>query len=224
MGLSNYEKLFDFFVDYSKEKLKRPFDMEKHQTLLSNVAKCGKNMNFFEKVIKMGANVNWTNDTGATALMTACKSGNYEMCSRLIELGASQNRHQYTTLLYLCRSGNDNVDILELLLANGADIQQSTRDGSNALHFAARSASVNIVKKLLEIGISVNSVNACSQTPLHSVLNYSGTEKDILVVVKTLVEAGADVNAKNVSGITPLEHASKIISLRKVFKYLNSLQ
>ena len=83
------------------------------------------------------------------------------MCSRLIELGADINARddcKYSALHYFVK-GDDNVDILHLLLQNEVDIYSTTNDDHNALHLAARSVSLKIVKELLHIGIDPNSLN-----------------------------------------------------------------
>ena len=115
------------------------------------------------------------------------------MCSRLIELGASINavdNEQYTALHYLCRSGNDKVDILgELLLANGADTGKIYKGWFKcAYHLAARSVSVNIVKKLLEIGINPNPLNMNLETHYILVFHYENIKKNIFGVVKALLK------------------------------------
>ena len=156
--------------------------------------------------------------------MDACSSGNYEMCSRLIELGADINARddcKYSALHYLCKKGDDNVDILHLLLQNEVDIYSTTNDDHNALHLAARSVSLKIVKELLNIGIDPNSLNTKFETPLHSVLSYwqTGNEAKVLEIVKVLVEAGARIDAENEDDETPLT-AAKCLKFRKVARFL----
>ena len=225
-GLYNREKLFDFFVQYCENILNEPLKLKQHKTLLIAVSKCGKNLEFFEKVIRMGADINWVDKKGFTALMGACSSGNYEMCRRLIELGANVNaadNDHYTALHHLCEKGGDNVNILELLLENGADFNQTTIREDHALHFAAKHFFLNTVKKLLFVGSDPNCINFSCETPLYSLLHYRREEKhDILPIVKELVEAGADFNAEFINGESPLSIANKHIKFRNVAKYLNN--
>ena len=222
--LYNREKVFDYFVDYYKNVLNKPLELEKNKNILISIANTGSNLNFLQKVLDKGANVNWSNIFGFSALMGACSSGNYEICSRLIELGADINAlddWKYSALHYLCKKGDDNVDILRLLLQNGADIYSTTNDDSNSLHLAARSVSLKIVKELLLIGFDPNLLNTKFETPLHSVLSYgqTGNETKVLEVVKVLVEAGARIDAENEDDVTPLT-AAKCLKFRKVARYL----
>lgn len=210
-GLYNREKVFDFLIDYSLNVRRKPLDLKKH-SVLSSIAKCGKNMLFFEKIIGMGVDVNWVYNDFCTALMSACTSGNLEMCARLIELGADVNLRRsdgyYPTLFYLCKYGKDNVELLEFLIEHGADVNL-TGHGMNVLHLASRSLCLNIVKKLLEIGLDPNSIvySYPRNTALHLVLDNRCSKDEILAVAKALIEAGADVDAENCQGKTPLDLA-----------------
>lgn len=143
-------------------------------------------MGFFEKVVKMGADVNWVGFWDRTTLMEASRSGNYEMCRRLIKLGANINAadHNHSTALhFLCFKDNDSVDILELLLKNGADVHHTSNDQKNVLHFAAETGSLRILKRLLELGLDPNCVANDLMTPLHFLLgsNWGTDENDCLL-------------------------------------------
>ena len=235
-GLYDREKVFDFFIDYSRNVLKKPLKIEDHKTLLVSIAKCGKNLKFFEKVIGMSADVNWADNQGFTALMGACQSRNFEMCRKLIELGANVNAahtDKSTALHYLLsKNSDDNVDILDLLLENGADINMTAPYNYTALHFAAGAGALKSVKKLLSAGINPNCVDSRLVTPLHLLLVcLNKDENDILLVVKELVEAGADIHAKcrksdfnmDLNSKTPFSIVSGSIRLRKVAEYFDSL-
>ena len=233
-GLYNHEKLFDFFVNYCRNVLKKSFKVKKHKNILISIAKCGKNLQFFEKIIEMGADVNWTDGEGCSALMAACSSGNFEMCSRLIELGADINavdNEQYTVLYHLFEGKSDSVQILDLLVGNGADVHYTAQGGVNALIDAALFGRLNIVKKLLAMGFDPNSNDDYLQTPLHA-LTLSVLEDDvndfdddvILAVAKVLVEAGAEIFAADDKGSTPHSIATNNLKLRKIVKYFNEIE
>lgn len=228
-GLYNFEKLFDFFVNYSKVGLRTPFKSEFHRYILISIARCGNNLNFFEKVVKMDANVNWADSKGFTALMEASLSGNYEMCCRLIELGANvnavDNELRFSAVQHVCDRGNDNVKILELLLSKGANAYVKSSTGETLLHLACRRGYVNTVMKLLSIGIYPNCFNSNEETPLHLILtcDSTGTEELILSAVESLIEAGADINLKDCNQITPLIIAKNHLNLRKVADFFNKL-
>lgn len=91
----------------------------------------------------------------------------------------------------------------QILLANGADINE--RDGTlwTALHHACMDAQTESVRFLLQNGASVTAVDSFGSTPLHCAC-YSGD----LESVKMLVAAGAPLNATCSQGWTPLHYAS----------------
>ena len=106
------KKLFDFFVNYSKVGLRTPFKSEFHRYILISIARCVENnLNIFEKSRQNGCKCKLADSKGFTALW-ASLSGNYEMCCRLIELGANVNAvdNELVFLQYsMCDRSNDNV-------------------------------------------------------------------------------------------------------------------
>lgn len=229
-GYCNREKMFDFYLEYFENVLNKPLKLKKHQ-VLSCITMRGTNLEFFERIIAMGADVNWASRIGYTALMGACSSGNYEMCLRLIQLGADVNARDFgnldeymdsSPLFNLCRDGSDNVNILELLLEHQVDISQLSENADNSLHIAARSGSLNIVKKLISIGFDPNSVRSDRQTPLHLALNSDNADVRFQIV-RALVEAGADIHAVCEYGFTPLSYSSRLFET-DIMEYFNSLE
>lgn len=91
----------------------------------------------------------------------------------------------------------------QILLANGADINE--RDGSlwTALHHACMDAQTESVRFLLQNNASVTAVDSFGSMPLHCAC-YSGD----LESVKMLVAAGAPLGATCSQGWTPLHYAS----------------
>ena len=224
------ERMFDLFVDYSENVLKKPFRMKNHKSLLISIARRGENMGFFEKVIRLGANVNWIGhwgDSGFTALMAACYSNNYGMCARLIELGADVNAidgfEQYTAFHYACERSQDNIEMVEILIENGADIHALAIHRVTALHMAVESCNLKIVKKLLSIGFDPNCVNVDLHTPLHYIFHSDHGENLMLEVAKALVDSGANIYAEDEDGETPFDIADGNIKYRKLAEYFNSL-
>lgn len=110
-----------------------------------------------------------------------------------------------------------------------------TVHGSSALHFAARDGDMLKIRKLINLGASVNEQNMRGETPLHwacsssdvatiSFLLSKGAFVDIqdqdgntplhwacedenIKIIKNLIAAGADVEAENYEFELPIEYA-----------------
>lgn len=83
----------------------------------------------------------------------------------------------------------DTCDFAESDLS---DINASSTDGDNALHFFARSGDLASSKRLIEAGIDVNKAGDLGYTPLHIACMNGNFE-----MVRLLVNAGADLFALN---------------------------
>jgi len=105
------------------------------------------------------------------------------------------------TLLYFA-SGIGFINVVEELLARGADLHKANEDGCTPLFSAARNGHVSLVVFFLDHGANVNQLSNNGLSALHfaAALGY-------IDVVKVLLERGADVNHVTNSGDTPLYKA-----------------
>jgi ankyrin repeat protein len=95
-----------------------------------------------------------------------------------------------------------------------ADINIRDANNNTALHLAAESGSLDIIKLLLDKGVSVNLTNRDDSTPLHVSAKFGHLE-----ATKALFERGAAVDSTNKYGDTPLmisAHKGKL----ETFRYL----
>jgi ankyrin repeat protein len=96
-------------------------------------------------------------------------------------------------------------DLIELLLAKGANLNAKTKYGETSLYSAASSGNKDLVEFLLTKGANANgNVGDDGQTVLHKVI-WEFREKDL---VELLLAKGANVHAKNRIGFTPLHLAA----------------
>jgi ankyrin repeat protein len=111
------------------------------------------NADMMELLLARGADPNRTGPGGATALMWAAPD--IEKMRRLIDHGAVVNARSETerTALLVAASYPGTVNVLGLLLDHGADLRAEDRGGSTALTLAIRSASVDVVRFLVEKGL-----------------------------------------------------------------------
>ena len=92
----------------------------------------------------------------------------------------------------------DNIEIIELLLANGADVNAKMEGDVTPLILSIFKKDKRIVELLLANGADVNAKMEGGITLLH--VAYLEGNKEI---IKLLIANGADVNAKDENGLTP---------------------
>ncbi len=103
--------------------------------------------------------------------------------------------------------GDDKAEILDFLLAHGADPNLSATIAGmemTPLDVAVTSGHAGAVKKLLEHGAKTEKELMFNQTAL-----FSAVKNGSLVIVQSLVDHGADANHKDMMGDTPLSLAEK---------------
>jgi len=102
---------------------------------------------------------------------------------------------------------NGHKDVVEFLIAKGADMNARITVGMNTgctpLHKAASAGQKDIVEILIANGADVNAVANDGETPLHEAATWG--HKD---VVELLVVKGADLKSRNNYGTTPLRKAA----------------
>ncbi len=142
-------------------------------------------------------------EKGQTPLMRAVIKVDIVEVRRLIALGADVNtksKNDWTALMYGSQWGL--LEIVEVLLNAGADINAKLENGKNALAIAITSQSFlfdingatieghsDVVEVLLKRGANANERNAFGDTALIAAASQGDVE-----TVKHLINAGADVN------------------------------
>ncbi|PWF94104.1 ankyrin repeat domain-containing protein [Spiroplasma poulsonii] len=126
------------------------------------------------------------------------------------ELINSVYKNNYTALALAVL--NNHIDIVKLLIENGAEINFGVTTwvnyvknaNSTPLILASQNGHTEIVKLLIENGAEINHKNQFGNTPLILASQNGHTE-----IVKLLIENGAKINHKNQFGNTPLILASQ---------------
>ena len=109
---------------------------------------------------------------------------------------ADERRAEGVTALWTAAYSN-HLDVVKLLVLNGADPNHATRSSSTPLRTSCFHGWSNVIMCLINYGADVNSANSQGSTSLMAAA-YNG-HKDIVTV---LVNKDADLNARDKQGET----------------------
>lgn len=105
--------------------------------------------------IAQGIDIESVDEELWTALSWAVNQGHFNVSKILIEAGANVNHkdaEEETVLMVAIQSEETNLELLDLLLENGADIEAQDNIGWTVLSHAVNMDDVEIAKFLLEKG------------------------------------------------------------------------
>ena len=139
------------------------------------LAACDANLKKLTGLLGRGANANATGVQGNSALTSV------EACEE--------------------RDEPTRVQLIELLIANGAAVNHQDDGGRTALMYAARNGDTHAANALLRNGALVNLADNDGETALMKAAAYSCNEE----TVRALLSAGADLNAKDHKGRNALD-------------------
>ena len=157
-------------------------------------------------LLSRGVDVNVKDNRGYTALAHALEARYPEVEEALLnrpELNPNVGGllERPVLLAYVWR---DNKKATKRLLALGADVKLQDKDGDTALHGAAETGNVEIMRLLLDKGADPNAKNKQGGTPLMWAAVFGNDAATWL-----LLSRGADASLKDNDGITALEWASR---------------
>jgi ankyrin repeat protein len=163
-----------------------------------------------ERLLEEGAAVDATDEHGRTALVAAAYGNHVAVAEALIHAGAdvnAQDTTQQSAFLIATSEVGDDPRLLELTLANGADLDaKDSYDGTGLIRAADR-GYLRIVRRLLETDIDVDHVNRLGWTALLEAVILGGGDAVHTEVVRVLVDAGVDTEIGDQNGDTALGHA-----------------
>lgn len=186
-------------------------------------------------LLEAGADVNAQDDEGKTPLMIAEAEGSLEIMKLLLTAGADPNlidaegkavlRHAVSSIYgyqetfkkdepddktWARKTIEDHINIVKLLLDNGADVNQSDNNGITALMFASVGDDVNLVKILIEAGADLNLKNINGYTALMLAEKNNKTE-----IAQILRGFQGDNNVENIK-----DESNKSETIRATFVIL----
>jgi len=140
----------------------------------------------------------------ASSLNELIKKGSLDSIEKKIKKGANVNEYKYYRTPLTCAINERNIEIVKLLLENGADANKKDKDGDIPITCAINKRDIEIVKLLLENGADANKEVKKGNTPL-----IYAVRKGDIEILKYLIKNGADVNATNKYGVSILFIALK---------------
>ncbi|MDD9900406.1 MAG: ankyrin repeat domain-containing protein [Alphaproteobacteria bacterium] len=130
------------------------------------------NAGVVKNLVALGADPDFKNHAGRTAMIRAVRSGAVGAVQALLDVKVDVNacdNHKKTALMHAaCVAGNSLV--IDLLLEAAADLEMKNRSGRTALYYATKDSYVT--KKLLEAGANMDVRDVADLT----VLEYASDE------------------------------------------------
>ncbi|RZC41339.1 Ankyrin repeat domain containing protein [Asbolus verrucosus] len=178
---------------------------EDDETPLIHAVK-NKDIDIVNYLIKMGADVNKSTEPDETPLWTAIENEHTAVLEILLMNGAEEtfDYEGFSPLTYCISNGKP--EMLECLLRNGVDVNESDELEQIPLLLAVKCKNLEMIGSLLDHG-----AESTIQSALLRAIEYEDSPMMML-----LIERGADVNFKPATGCTPLTKAATVRNYRIV--------
>ena len=176
---------------------------EKNINLLYSASSgfCGKIIS----LLRDGANINYKNDEGATALHYSVASGFMNASEIILILGGdpdAKDMNGCTPLSIAVR--NDNLDLAQLLIQYTAGTSVADSRGMVPLHLAVKNGSFYMTDMLLYYGADPDLTDKKGNTPLMYAVSDQDSE-----IADLLLQSGANPNIGDRDGLTPFMSAAQ---------------
>jgi ankyrin repeat protein len=159
-----------------------------------------------EILVQRGASIAAVDSLGHTLLMAAAAVGHKAAAEWLLQHGAAVNAATNDGVTALHRASateiDDDATMLELLLANGADLHKHSNNGSTSLDAAALFGNVQCAKVLVAAGADVNLADRRGTTSLHMAVDRRHS-----AVAQLLLELAATAVMNSIL-LRPCEHGA----------------
>lgn len=204
--------LFACFVSCLQARQAEPRTYEQSRTALMRAAERGS-LRAVRLLLKKRADVNAKDTFGRTALMLAAAGGHLNVVKALLAAGADANAKgatfhfgDYSVLIAALRPENKSwLQVVDALIANGAEVNPTGGFGRFPLSYAAEKRSVLMIDALLARGAEVNFRNPAGVTALMVASGSLSPE-----TVGYLLARGADAKARTEGGETALTLAQQV--------------
>ena len=200
--------IFEMIINHQPILMKEEDIAFTFEQSLLQAAQAGHN-NDVIILLELGANVDYQNEEGKTALMLAISGGHEHIIQTLIAAGTNVNIQDYcgnTPLVIGLNfpSSNSHIQVVKLLLKENADPNLQNQNGETALMVASQQNHFKVVELLLKERANPNLQNQEGLTAL-----MFASQNGHYQVVKLLLKEIADPNLQDQDGWTALIFASQ---------------
>jgi ankyrin repeat protein len=118
---------------------------------------------------------------------------------------------EISPLFYAIRK-HASLEMIKLLLDNGADLMETDSDGISALDMAIKFKRKDIIQFCIDKGFDINSTKRKSGIkPVMLAACFSDTE-----IMQMLLDAGGEINAVDNAGMSPKDYAKKLGQVKMI--------
>lgn len=153
-------------------------------------------------LLDAGADINYRNDRGETALMTCSIRGTTELLTLLLERGSDVHAvddNGHTVLGKVISRPTDTEPLTRLCIVKGASIHQPGYNGQTPLAYAVIYNRVDVARLLLDMGADVDAPDHEGKTPFIMAVKRGSVE-----LAQILAAGGADAGLKDAEGYDAL--------------------
>jgi ankyrin repeat protein len=182
-------------------------DRTEHVTALHLAAKLD-NPEIMKILLGECVKVNAAMTNGSTPLFVAAYYGKAENVDLLLKkkanIALAKNNPHRLSLLYVAAM-NGHLNVVNILLKQGVDINETCLYGRTALYAAVKRGHLAVAKRLLEQGANPNIANASGRSPLHIAAKRPDAE-----MTRLLLSCNANPDMELIrSGFTPMVLAQR---------------
>ena len=123
----------------------------------------------------------------------------------------------FTFLMYAVQNHDVDLELINLLIDNGANVNYAAKNGKTILMYAIENKSnLNLLKLLIENGADINTVDKKGK----NILMYSIENNNKIELVKFLIEKTANINTFDKEGKNILMYAIENKNIIELLKFL----